>query len=203
MHAAGRVTSGIAEEAEEAVQDAYLRWSRADRVVIDHPGAWLARVVTNLCLNRTTSARWSWPSSAIPCRRRCWDIAGVLDLSEANCRQLYRRAVQRVATPEARFTPAAEQQRELVESFVTAAREGDLAGLEKLLAEDVTGCGSSSTRTNSASRAASSLPWLPGREPRASADAKRLSHLRMLVGSQRVTGAPPGSARPPKGRRLR
>jgi hypothetical protein len=66
------------------------------------------------------------------------DIAGVLELSEANCRQLYRRAVQRVATPEARFTPVAERQHELVESFVMAAREGDLAGLEKLLAKDVT-----------------------------------------------------------------
>ncbi|WP_374064203.1 hypothetical protein [Streptomyces himalayensis] len=42
------------------------------------------------------------------------DIAGVLDPSEANSRQLYRRAVQRVATPPARFRPAPEQQRELV-----------------------------------------------------------------------------------------
>lgn len=66
------------------------------------------------------------------------DIAGVLDLSESNCRQLYRRAVQRVATPEVRFTAGGKQQHELVESFVMAAREGDLAGLEKLLAKDVT-----------------------------------------------------------------
>ncbi|MER5462499.1 sigma factor-like helix-turn-helix DNA-binding protein [Streptomyces sp. NPDC002668] len=66
------------------------------------------------------------------------DIAGVLNLSEANCRQLYRRALQRVATPETRFTPAVERQHELVESFVMAAREGDLAGLEELLAKDVT-----------------------------------------------------------------
>jgi RNA polymerase sigma-70 factor (ECF subfamily) len=43
-----------------------------------------------------------------------------------------------VSTPEARFTPPAERQRELVETFVTAARGGDLAGLERLLAEDVT-----------------------------------------------------------------
>ncbi|MEU0661782.1 sigma factor [Streptomyces lavendulocolor] len=76
---------GSAEEAEDVVQDAYLRWSSADRLVIDHPGAWLVRVVTNLCLNRMTSAR---------------------------------ALREQVVTSEARFTPAAEQQRELVESFV-------------------------------------------------------------------------------------
>jgi RNA polymerase sigma-70 factor (ECF subfamily) len=50
---------------------------------------------------------------------------------------VYGRAVKRVAARETRFTPAVERQRELVESFVTAAREGDLARLERLLAEDV------------------------------------------------------------------
>ncbi|MFF0067219.1 RNA polymerase sigma-70 factor [Streptomyces sp. NPDC005279] len=178
---------GSAEEAEDAVQDAYLRWSGADRGAIEHPGAWLAKVVTNLCLNRLTSARVQreayvgpWlpepvftqdgslgplesaeqrdaVSTALlvllerltPTERAVYvlreafdyghrDIAGVLNLSEANCRQLYRRALQRVATPETRFTPAAERQHELVESFVMAAREGDLAGLEELLAKDVT-----------------------------------------------------------------
>ncbi|CAM5717194.1 RNA polymerase sigma-70 factor OS=Streptomyces alboniger OX=132473 GN=CP975_01945 PE=3 SV=1 [Streptomyces alboniger] len=66
------------------------------------------------------------------------EIAGVLDLSEANCRQLYRRAVRRVGEPHARFEAASERQEELVTSFITAARDGDLAGLEKLLAADAT-----------------------------------------------------------------
>ncbi|MFJ9561487.1 sigma factor [Streptomyces fuscichromogenes] len=48
---------GSAEDAEDAVQEAYLRWGDADRAAIEHPGAWLARVVTNLCLNRLGSAR--------------------------------------------------------------------------------------------------------------------------------------------------
>jgi RNA polymerase sigma factor (sigma-70 family) len=48
---------GSAEEAEDALQDAYLRWSAADRDAIEAPGGWLAKVVTNLCLNRLTSAR--------------------------------------------------------------------------------------------------------------------------------------------------
>ncbi|MET7702145.1 sigma factor-like helix-turn-helix DNA-binding protein [Streptomyces sp. NPDC005485] len=66
------------------------------------------------------------------------EIAGVLDLSEANCRQVYGRAVRRITAPETRFRPSPEQQEGLVASFVTAAREGDLTGLEKLLAADVT-----------------------------------------------------------------
>ncbi|MGW1797742.1 sigma factor-like helix-turn-helix DNA-binding protein [Streptomyces sp. NPDC001984] len=64
------------------------------------------------------------------------EIAGVLDLSEANCRQLYRRAAGRVASGEGRFEPAPERREELVTSFISAARDGDLAGLEKLLAAD-------------------------------------------------------------------
>ena len=46
---------GEASEAEDVVQDAYLRWERSDRAV--SPEAWLTKVVTNLCLNRLTSAR--------------------------------------------------------------------------------------------------------------------------------------------------
>ena len=46
---------GEATEAEDVLQDAYLRWAGSDGVVV--PEAWLTRVVTNLCLNRLTSAR--------------------------------------------------------------------------------------------------------------------------------------------------
>ncbi|KUM71640.1 sigma factor-like helix-turn-helix DNA-binding protein [Streptomyces curacoi] len=66
------------------------------------------------------------------------EIAEVLDLTEADCRQLYRRAVRRVGEPRARFEAAPERQEELVASFVAAARDGDLARLEKLLAADAT-----------------------------------------------------------------
>jgi RNA polymerase sigma-70 factor (ECF subfamily) len=48
---------GSAVDAEDVVQDAFLRWSGADRSVIVAPGAWLARTVTNLCLDLLTSAR--------------------------------------------------------------------------------------------------------------------------------------------------
>ena len=48
---------GSASEAEDAVQDAFLRWNATDRGSIVVPAAWLTRAVTNLCLNRLTSAR--------------------------------------------------------------------------------------------------------------------------------------------------
>ncbi|UNZ21678.1 sigma-70 family RNA polymerase sigma factor [Streptomyces sp. 891-h] len=55
---------GSAEEAEDIVQDTYLRWHdrggghrRGDAEPVAAPRAWLAKVATNLCLNRLTSAR--------------------------------------------------------------------------------------------------------------------------------------------------
>ncbi|MFK0237064.1 RNA polymerase sigma factor SigJ [Streptomyces vinaceus] len=192
---------GSAAEAEDAVQDAWLRWSSAGREDVEHPGAWLARVVTHLCLNRLTSARarrekYAGPwlpepvltgggalgplesaeqrdgvSMALlvllerltPVERAVYvlreafayghrEIAALLDLTEPNCRQLYRRAAGRVeaarvepgraepgpaAAARPRFTPDPAQWQRLVETFLTAAREGDLARLESVLSADV------------------------------------------------------------------
>ncbi len=47
---------GSAADAEDIVQDAYLRWHAADRERIEVPEAWLTKVVTNLCLDRLRSA---------------------------------------------------------------------------------------------------------------------------------------------------
>ncbi|MEI5521817.1 RNA polymerase sigma-70 factor [Streptomyces brasiliscabiei] len=177
---------GSAADAEDAVQDVYLRFSGADRTVIEQPAAWLAKAVTNLCLTRLTSARarrerytGTWLPEPVltgdgtlgplesaeqrdavslallvllerltPTERAVYvlreafaysyrEISGVLDLAEANCRQLHRRATARLEVPEARFEPTPERRSGLVESFLAAAQEGDMAGLEKILAEDV------------------------------------------------------------------
>lgn len=48
---------GSAAEAEDAVQETFLRWQAADPERIDVPEAWLTKVLTNLCLNQLTSAR--------------------------------------------------------------------------------------------------------------------------------------------------
>ncbi|MFJ8584766.1 RNA polymerase sigma-70 factor [Streptomyces sp. NPDC093595] len=48
---------GSASEAEDAVQETFLRWQGADLERIEVPEAWLTKVLTNLCLNQLTSAR--------------------------------------------------------------------------------------------------------------------------------------------------
>ncbi|MEU1489845.1 RNA polymerase sigma factor SigJ [Streptomyces sp. NPDC005776] len=48
---------GSAAEAEDAVQDTFLRWQATDVDRIEVPEAWLTKALTNLCLNQLTSAR--------------------------------------------------------------------------------------------------------------------------------------------------
>jgi RNA polymerase sigma-70 factor (TIGR02957 family) len=48
---------GSATDAEDAVQDTFLRWQGADRARVETPEAWLTTVLTRLCLNHLTSAR--------------------------------------------------------------------------------------------------------------------------------------------------
>ncbi len=48
---------GSVAEAEDVVQDAFLRWREVDRAAIAEPRAYLARVVSRLCLDRLKSAR--------------------------------------------------------------------------------------------------------------------------------------------------
>ncbi|MDQ0373990.1 RNA polymerase sigma-70 factor [Cellulomonas humilata] len=48
---------GSAAEAEDLVQETFLRWQAADRDQVRVPAAWLTRVLTNLCLTHLQSAR--------------------------------------------------------------------------------------------------------------------------------------------------
>ncbi|MDJ1131839.1 sigma-70 family RNA polymerase sigma factor [Streptomyces iconiensis] len=48
---------GTASEAEDVVQETYLRWRGTDRAAVVSPAAWLTKAVTNLCLNQLSSAR--------------------------------------------------------------------------------------------------------------------------------------------------
>ncbi|MFF5992316.1 RNA polymerase sigma-70 factor [Prauserella flavalba] len=177
---------GSASEAEDAVQDMYLRWSAADHASVRTPGAWLTKALTNLCLTRLTSARarretyvGPWlpepvdtsgstlgpldtaeqresvslallvllerltpPERAVFVLREAFgyghaEIAEILDLTEANCQQLYRRARQHVASERPRFTPSTGDRERITRRFLDAARGGDLDGLRSLLADDV------------------------------------------------------------------
>lgn len=48
---------GQVQAAEDAVQDAYLRWRSVDPGAIDDPGAYLTTIVTRLCLDELSAAR--------------------------------------------------------------------------------------------------------------------------------------------------
>lgn len=48
---------GSAADADDVLQDAWLRWEAVDRSAVQAPAAYLARTVTNLCLTALTSAR--------------------------------------------------------------------------------------------------------------------------------------------------
>jgi RNA polymerase sigma factor (sigma-70 family) len=173
---------GSAAEAEDIVQDVWLRWQVTDRRMVLDPPAFLATTATRLAINFAQSARsrretyvGPWlpepvDTSADPrlgaersealqfavllllekltpteraayVLREAFDypyrqIAEILQLEEANTRQLVTRARQHIA--DGRRTPVSSiEQRRLLEAFMAAAQKGDLAALEELLASDV------------------------------------------------------------------
>ncbi|MFB4317801.1 RNA polymerase sigma factor SigJ [Actinomadura sp. 21ATH] len=175
---------GSAAEAEDVLQDAYLRWNKAGRVEV--PAAWLTTVVTNLCLNRLSLARVRRESYAgpwlpepvltadgalgpletaeqresvslgmlvllerlSPAERAVFilreafghphrEIAEILGIGEDHSRQLHRRARAHVGEDGRRRDVDAGQHRRIVETFFEATLDGDVAALERLLAEDV------------------------------------------------------------------
>jgi RNA polymerase sigma-70 factor (TIGR02957 family) len=65
------------------------------------------------------------------------EIAAIVGKSEANTRQLATRARRHVEQRRPRFETTREQRDELTRRFFAAAEQGDLAGLESLLAHDV------------------------------------------------------------------
>jgi RNA polymerase sigma-70 factor (TIGR02957 family) len=173
---------GSAGEAEDLVQDVWLRWQATDRSVVNNPGAFLATTTTRLAINELQSARarretyiGPWlpepvDTSADPflgaergealelavlllmerltpqeraayVLREAFDypypqIAEILQSSEAAVRQQVSRARKHVAGE--RKVPVPESaQRQLLATFLEAARSGDLGALESLFAADV------------------------------------------------------------------
>jgi RNA polymerase sigma-70 factor (ECF subfamily) len=57
LRAVAYQTLGSASEADDAVQDAWLRLSRTDHGTIDNLGGWLTTVVARVCLNMLASRR--------------------------------------------------------------------------------------------------------------------------------------------------
>lgn len=173
-----------ASEAEDLVQDLWLRWQACDRAAVANPTAYLATAITRLALNAVQSARVRHEASTSPwlletvgaradphlgaergealevavllmlerltpseraayILREAFDypygrIADLIRLSEAAARQLVSRARKRVLAERRTEVPSAERRR-LLDAFVAAARIGDLAVLEEVLAADMTG----------------------------------------------------------------
>ncbi|MBA3702415.1 MAG: RNA polymerase sigma-70 factor [Rubrobacteraceae bacterium] len=177
--------TGSVMEAEDAVQEAYLRWQQASEDEVRSPSSYLSTVVTRLCIDRLRSARvrreqyvGPWLpepvlgeqareieskadledtlsmsflvllESLTPVERAVFllrevfgyeyaEIASLVGKSEANCRQISRRARQSVAARRPRFESSPKQEERLMEGFLQASLEGDMEALLALLSEDV------------------------------------------------------------------
>jgi RNA polymerase sigma-70 factor (ECF subfamily) len=66
------------------------------------------------------------------------EIAALVGKSEANCRQISRRARQSVAARRPRFESSPQEEERLMEGFLRASLAGDMEALLALLSEDVT-----------------------------------------------------------------
>jgi RNA polymerase sigma-70 factor (ECF subfamily) len=64
------------------------------------------------------------------------EIAGIVEKSEDNCRQIFTRAKRRIGARKPRFEPSREKRDELAGRFFAACREGSLSDLVSLLAAD-------------------------------------------------------------------
>src|SRR5687767_6697381 len=177
---------GSSSEADDAVQEAWLRLSRADTSDVENLGGWLTTVVGRVCLDmlRSRTSRREEPLDADvpertasradggdpehealladsvglallvvletlePAERLAFvlhdmfavpfdEIAPIVDRSPTAARQLASRARRRVQgeTP----TPDADldTQREVLDAFIAAAREGDFEALLEVLDPDV------------------------------------------------------------------
>ncbi|MBW5481186.1 RNA polymerase sigma-70 factor [Streptomyces bambusae] len=78
---------GSVADAEDVLQDAWLTWSGADRSQVSNPRAYLVRTVTNLSINRLTSARATRESYVGPWLPEPWltspDIAEEAELADS------------------------------------------------------------------------------------------------------------------------
>jgi len=176
---------GSLNEADDAVQEAWLRLSRSDADEIDNLGGWLTTVVARISLN-TLRSRRARPEAAMtphvpdpivgpesgldpehealvadsvglallvvleqldPAERLAFvlhdmfavpfdDIAEMVGRSPAAARQLASRARRRVQgrpVPD----PDLDRQREVVDAFFAASRDGDFEALVAVLDPDV------------------------------------------------------------------
>jgi RNA polymerase sigma-70 factor, ECF subfamily len=177
---------GSIGDAEDAVQESWLRLSRADSSGIANLGSWLTAVVAHVCLDvlrkrqarREESLEHHVPDPIIssaegaepeqealladsvglallvvletltPAERLSFvlhdmfavpfdEVAEVIDRSPAAARQLASRARRRVQGASPAYSADRTRQREVVQAFLAASRNGDFEALVTLLDPDV------------------------------------------------------------------
>ena len=178
---------GSVSEADDAVQEAWVRLTRSDADEIDNLGAWLTTVVGRVSLNmvRSRVTRREQPLDAVyvpepivdradgtdpehealladsvglallvvletlsPAERLAFvlhdifavpfeEIAPIVDRSPEAARQLASRARRRVRAENTVPDADLDAQREVVDAFLAASREGDFDRLVALLDPDV------------------------------------------------------------------
>src|ERR671914_90602 len=131
---------GSVSEAEDVVQEGFLRLHRARG---DDDPARKAEMADSLSLAFLVLLESLSPEQrAAFLLHEVFDepydrIAEIVGTSEQNARQLATRARRHVEERRPRFEASREQREELATRFFAAAEEGDLEGLEELLAHDV------------------------------------------------------------------
>lgn len=80
------------------------------------------------------------------------EVARAVGRDEAACRQLLHRARARIVAQRPRFAPSRDAHRRLLEGFQDACSRGDLAGIERLLAEDVVSVSDGGGKVHAAQR---------------------------------------------------
>jgi len=177
---------GSTGEADDAVQEAWLRLSRSDAEEIENLGGWLTTVVARICLNmlRSRNSRREQPldihvpdpivdpidgtdpehealladsvgiamlmvlEKLSPAERLAFvlhdmfgvpfeEIAPIVERTPDAARQLASRGRRRLRAADPTPEPDLSAQREVVEAFIAAAREGDFDRLVNVLHPDV------------------------------------------------------------------
>jgi RNA polymerase sigma-70 factor (ECF subfamily) len=64
------------------------------------------------------------------------EIAGIVQRSEENCRQIFARAKRHIDAGKRRFEPSPAKRAEIAQRFFAACEKGELSGLVELLAAD-------------------------------------------------------------------
>jgi RNA polymerase sigma-70 factor (ECF subfamily) len=234
---------GSSHEADDAVQEAWLRLSRSDAETVENLGRWLTTVVARVCLDMLRSrgrkqqaspgptpepvAASSPEEEALladsvglallvvldtlePAERLALvlhdmfavpfeEIAPIVGRAPVAARQLASRARRRVQSGQTVPNTSVAAQREVVAAFLAAARQGDFAGLLRLLDPDVVLRADAVAVEMAAGRQSAGAPVLSGemrgvdavaRVFAGGAKAARLTSVDGLAGAVVVGGRP-------------